>query len=324
MRFRRRAEVLHPVIESAIAGFPALKAAMKPIKRILCPVDLSDVSRYAIDHAALLAGWYSAKVTALYVWNPIVIPSADFTVVGTGPLSVPTEREMQEVRAGVMNAVGPIASDAVDVLVQNGHPADRILELGGLLPADLIVIGTHGAGGFEHLLLGSVTEKVLRKAMCPVMTIPPRARATSKLPFQRILCPIDFSDSSAAALDFAFSLAKEGKAELTILHVFDWVTRDDPLANQPITREYHQELEVDLTRTLHAVVPDSVRKWCHPRTRTAHGKAYREILRVADEESADLIVIGVHGRNALDLMLFGSTTNQVVRRATCPVLTLRR
>jgi nucleotide-binding universal stress UspA family protein len=55
----------------------------------------------------------------------------------------------------------------------------------------------------------------------------------------------------------------------------------------------------------------------------AHGKAYREILGVATEENVDLIVMGVHGRNALDLMLFGSTTNQVVRRATCPVLTLR-
>ena len=60
-----------------------------------------------------------------------------------------------------------------------------------------------------------------------------------------------------------------------------------------------------------------------PLTRTARGKAYREILGIATEESCDLIVMGVHGRNALDLMLFGSTTNQVVRRATCPVLTLR-
>ena len=71
-------------------------------------------------------------------------------------------------------------------------------------------------------------------------------------------------------------------------------------------------------------MPDSVRTWCRPVTRIAHGKAYREILGVATEDSADLIVMGVHGRNALDLMLFGSTTNQVVRRATCPVLTLRK
>jgi nucleotide-binding universal stress UspA family protein len=92
-----------------------------------------------------------------------------------------------------------------------------------------------------------------------------------------------------------------------------------------ITRrlEYRLELEADLTTKLHALVPDDVRTWCRPVTRIAHGKAYREILGIATEDASDLIVMGVHGRNALDLMLFGSTTNQVVRRATCPVLTLR-
>ena len=75
---------------------------------------------------------------------------------------------------------------------------------------------------------------------------------------------------------------------------------------------------------LEGLVPESIRDWCRPTTRVAHGKAYREILGTATEDSADLIVMGVHGRNALDLMLFGSTTNQVVRRATCPVLSVRR
>ena len=74
---------------------------------------------------------------------------------------------------------------------------------------------------------------------------------------------------------------------------------------------------------LQALVPEAARDWCRPTTRVSHGKAYREILGVAAEERADLIVMGVHGRNPLDLMLFGSTTNQVVRRATCPVLTVR-
>ena len=61
-----------------------------------------------------------------------------------------------------------------------------------------------------------------------------------------------------------------------------------------------------------------------PATRVSHGKPYVETLRLAAEDRADLIVIGVHGRNPVDLHLFGSTTNQLVRRATCPVLTVRR
>ena len=135
---------------------------------------------------------------------------------------------------------------------------------------------------------------------------------------------VDFSDSSLSALQFGFSIAQEGDAELTILHAFEWLLGDEPLTNRPINvPEYRRQLELDFAEKLQALVPDSVRDWCRPKTRMAHGKAYREILGVATEENVDLIVMGVHGRNALDLMLFGSTTNQLVRRATCPVLTLR-
>ena len=296
---------------------------MRQITRILCPVDLSEMSRHAVTHAMLLAGWYNAKITALHVCNPIMIPSTDFTVVGMGPPPVLTAEEIDEARRQV--AALFTASLDVEVLVESGRPANQILERAGSLPADLIVIGTHGASGFEHLLLGSVTEKVLRRASCPVLTVPPLARTTSKLPYKRLLCPVDFSDSSLAALDFAFSLAQEGDAALTLLHVFDWPAEDVPLPTRPFNMaEYRQEAERAALAKLHALVPDAIRDWCHPSTRVAHGKAYREILGVATADSTDLIVMGVHGRNVVDLMLFGSTTNQVVRHATCPVLTIRQ
>ncbi len=293
---------------------------MRDINRILCPVDLSDVSRHAIEHAALLARWYDATITTLHVCNPVVVPAADFAVVRMPPNPEDIEAARAQVAACLESAGGV---DSI-VVVETGEPVDRILEHAKTLPADLIVIGTHGVGGFQHLVLGSITEKVLRKATCPVLTVPPHARTTSKLPFKRLLCPVDFSDSSQAALNFAFSLAQEGDAELEILHVFDWAADDEPLVNRPINvPEYRRELERDLTAKLCALVPDSVRTWCRPVIRVAHGKAYREILGIATEDASDLIVMGVHGRHALDMMLFGSTTNQVVRRATCPVLTLR-
>ncbi len=139
------------------------------------------------------------------------------------------------------------------------------------------------------------------------------------------MCAVDFSDSSLAALDFAFSLAQEGDAELTLLHVFEWPADDMPMATRPFSvPEFRQEVEREAIAKLQTLVPESVRAWCRPTTRVSHGKAYRELLRLATETRADLIVMGVHGRNAMDLMLFGSTTNQVVRRATCPVLTIRR
>ena len=297
---------------------------MRQINHILCPVDLSDLSQHAIEHAVLMAHWYNAKITALHVCNPIVVPSTDFVVAGTPSAGLLTEDEIKDVRAQILRCFGSVEAGKVDVVIDNGHVANRVLERARSLPADLIVMGTHGAGGFEHLVLGSVAEKVLRKATCPVMTVPPQARTTSKLPFKRLLCPVDFSDSSLSALQFGFSIAQEGDAELMILHVFEWLPGDEPLTNRPINvPEYRRQLERDFAEKLQALVPDSVRDWCRPKTRMAHGKAYREILGVAAEENVDLIVMGMHGRNALDLMLFGSTTNQLVRRATCPVLTLR-
>jgi nucleotide-binding universal stress UspA family protein len=295
---------------------------MLEIRRILCPVDLSDVSRHTVDHAVLVARRYDATITALHVCNPLAVSSADFTLAGIAVPPALTDEDVKGVRERVLACFASAGPLDVEVVVESGPPANRILTRAGALPADLIVIGTHGAGGFEHLVLGSVAEKVLRKAACPVLTVPHHARTTSRMPFKRLLCPVDFSESSLAALEFAFSLAQEGDAELTILHVFD--AGEESLTDRPINvPEYHRQLEHDLTVKLDALVPDSVRSWCRPLTRTAHGKAYREILGIATEENCDLIVMGVHGRNALDLMLFGSTTNQVVRRATCPVLTLR-
>jgi nucleotide-binding universal stress UspA family protein len=297
---------------------------MLQINRILCPVDLSDSSRHAITHAVMMAKWYKARITALHVCNPVVVPSTDFVVAGTPSVALLTEAEVEDVNAQILRWFGSVEPVQIDVVIDNGNVANRVLDRALSLPADLIVMGTHGAGGFEHLVLGSVAEKVLRKATCPVMTVPPQSRTTSKVPFKRLLCPVDFSESSLSALQFGFSIAQESDAELTILHVFEWLPGDEALTNRPINvPEYRRQLEHDFDEKLHALVPDSVRDWCRPRTRTAYGKAYREILAAATEENVDLILMGVQGRNALDLMLFGSTTNQVVRRATCPVLTLR-
>ncbi len=213
---------------------------------------------------------------------------------------------------------------STDVRVEAGAPAEAILACARAVSADLIVLGTHGATGFEHLVLGSVTEKVLRRATCPVMTVPPRARATSRLPFAQIVCPIDFSRSSELALQFALSMAQEANAQVTLLHVLEWAN-DQPLSQlKYIAPEYHGYREQDANARLSSMIPDAVRDWCTPTVHLAHGKPHEEILAFAARQRADAIVMGVQGRNAVDVMLFGSTTNQVVRRATCPVLTLRQ
>ena len=218
-----------------------------------------------------------------------------------------------------------------EVAIDVGPVVRRILERASNVAADLIVVGTHGRGGFARLALGSVAEKVLRKATCPVLTVPPRAQATSQLPFRRLLCAVDFSEWSLEALKLAVSFAQESGATLTLLHVLEWPWHeppppafdDLPIAQADALRSYRQYLEATALTRLWTLVPEKLAGRITVVSRVSHGKPYVEILRVAAEDKADLIVLGVHGRRAIDLLLLGSTTNQLVRHATCPVLTLR-
>lgn len=322
-------------------SFPSLKPAVKRrwvalmnIKHILCPVDLSEASNHAIDQAVSIAGWYEARLTGFYVCTPMMMSVPSLAVPGYPADALSDEAPRRLAAAEMSNAFqGAVAAGVkVDVLVQTGQPATQILECAERLPADLIVMGTHGAGGFQHLLLGSVTEKVLRRASCPVLTVPPRAHVTSRLPFKHLLCAVDFSESSLNALQFAFSLAQESDAALTILHTLEWPWEEPPAPafdQLPVEQAfslamYRRDREKQAAEQLEMLIPAAVRDWCIPKTRLEHGKPYAAILRVAKEESTDLIIIGVRGRHALDLMMFGSTTNHVVRSATCPVLTHRR
>ena len=300
---------------------------MLDIQRILCPIDFSDASRRALAHAVTIGQWYGSHITALHVGNPMIVLTANppvlFAEASDGVLAGKTSRLELEDHLGEWLAPAKSAGLQTDVVVDEGDPAARILERARSLPANLIVMGTHGRGGFERFVLGSAAEKVLRKATCPVMTVPPPSAVTSKLPFAHLLCPVDFSDSSIAALRFAFSLAQESNARLTLLHVFEWPSDEASARRVLETSEFHRQWEVETRQRLDALIPDEVRNWCTPEPKLAFGKAYQQILSVAMNEHVDLIVTGVQGRNALDLMLFGSTTNQVVMQAGCPVLTLR-
>jgi nucleotide-binding universal stress UspA family protein len=300
---------------------------MPSINRVLCPIDLTEGSAHALEQAAAVARWYNARLTALHAYRPLVpIPGL--------PVDHVPEPELQRVRDEATTFVESVlaAQTAVDVVVDIGQPVPAILERVAGLPADLIVMGTHGAAGFQRLLLGSVTEKVLRKATCPVLTVPPRAHATSRFPFARVLCPVDFSEWSIAAVELALSFAQQSGAALELLHVVEWPWEEPPapaFAELPREQavallEFRRYLTASATTRLESLVPAGTRDRCAMTLRIGHGKPYVEILRVAAEESADLIVLGVHGRKTIDLAMFGSTTNHVVRRATCPVLTLRR
>jgi nucleotide-binding universal stress UspA family protein len=188
-------------------------------------------------------------------------------------------------------------------------------------------MGTHGRSGFDRLVLGSVTEKVLRKATCSVLTVPrgssSGARGVPHL-FHHILAAIDFSDVSLHALAYAASLAEEADAHLTLVHVAE-IPRELALWAEESHegQEYVERWKAFARRRLESLVPDPTRVYCFVDERVEMGEPYREILRVADERGSRLIVMGAHGAGVVERLFVGSTTERVVRQAECPVLAAR-
>src|SRR5581483_2190531 len=172
---------------------------MVEIREILCPIDFSETSRRALEHATIVAGWYKSRLTALHVMHTPLFPAPPIFVAGfadapTAP-AVPDRRAREdELRAWLEPARQ--AGLETDVLVVEGNTAARILEQASARKSDLIVIGTEGLGGVERFMLGSVAETVLRQGSCPVMTVPPTAALAARIPYTRLLCPVDFSEPS--------------------------------------------------------------------------------------------------------------------------------
>ena len=292
------------------------------IKQILCPVDLSDISQHALDHAAAIAHWYQSRLTVLYVF-------ANLPVMDVPPLVLEdADRERLMVAMRQMTARVP-RDVAVHLSVQEADNVhDEILAQVSATHADLLVLGTHGRSGFQRLFLGSITEKVIRRAPSPTLVVPSRAPdvpADRPIQFRRILCAIDFSDSSLAALARALNMAEEADAHLTLLHVIELPPelRENALVSGFDVDRIRAAAEAAARQRLHDLVPEEARTYCTVEATVVEGRAYRQVLRRASEDRADLIVMGVHGRGALDLLVFGSNTHQVIRTATCPVLIVR-
>jgi len=147
---------------------------MITIKRILCPIDFSEYSRQAIDRAVALAGEYLGSITALHVVTQVVPPRPPDLAVLYPPIAY-TPEDLQQFRTHTREFVERENDGApIDVVVVVGNVASEIVRVAEELPADMIVIGTHGRSGFDRLMLGSVTERILRRVRCPVLTVPRR------------------------------------------------------------------------------------------------------------------------------------------------------
>lgn len=296
------------------------------IQRILCPVDYSEFSRHAVDQALAVGRWYGGRLTVMHVVPPSTVPLIA-PVPSQHEPHVVTPEDCELLRQQAARFVAAESGGAaVEVEIVVGGIVDEVVSRAKSLPADIVVMGSHGRSGFDRLMLGSVTERTLRKAPCPVLIVPhraPDAVPTGPVPYRHVVCAVDFSPSSMRALEYAVSLAGKAGARVTALHVVELARVFEPtVIPVPDTMSYYERLAADARERLRRLIAAGTPADVYVEGVLARGKPYQEILRVATEQSADLIVLGAHGGIA-GLMAFGSTVNQIVRQADCPVLTVR-
>jgi nucleotide-binding universal stress UspA family protein len=142
--------------------------------------------------------------------------------------------------------------------------------------------------------------------------------------YQQLLCPIDFSGISDNAFQIAIDLAEQLKADLHVIHVFQFPASDFPDGIYDAPDEAEAKIEVQLLNRLDEFVKNNATSKINITTGLYEGVPDVEIIRSADENNADMIVMGTHGRTGLSHVLLGSVAERVIHTSSIPVLTVRK
>jgi nucleotide-binding universal stress UspA family protein len=277
------------------------------IHNITCPTDFSELAGSAFAESVRLARWFGAKVTVVHVMPFAVSIAGD---MGYVPLPVGTGDNARQATLEQLQRFVDATEHAgvpIGMLCREGDPCHEIRSMALETGAGLVVMGTHGRSGFKRLVLGSVTEALLNRPPAPVLTVN-RNLPHRKGLFRTVLCATDVSEWSAVTIAVALAIADEGAKRLMVLNVIEHGVGSSRGA-----------LERAALAAVHELIPDDARGSCPIDERATFGESDREILGVAAEEAADLVVLGTRGGGVLG-HLFGSTVRRVVRDATCPVM----
>jgi nucleotide-binding universal stress UspA family protein len=283
--------------------------------RILVALDFSPPSDAALAYARTVAATFGGALHLLHVVeNEFLRPiAADPRGIEDAALT----RLRYRLRADDYTRFR--ASTAVE---RSDDAADEIVTYARSRGVDLIIMGTHGRTGLAHVLVGSVAERVVRSAPCPVLTLHEAPSPGNALP-KRILVPTDFSAPSHAALQYARSVAAGFGASLHVLHVLEEVAAAPAgseifVAESALTRTTRLN---DARERLGRLLSDDVRRSVTASFDAIFGSRAATIVDYAADNAYDLIVMGTHGRTGVAHLLLGSVAEAVVRTARCPVLT---
>jgi nucleotide-binding universal stress UspA family protein len=282
--------------------------------RILVPADGSEAAAAASEMAIRLAGAFDADLHAVFVEETERWP---FTF--DEQQAAEMREEGEEAISSVADRAAEAGIEATTAVLEGDDPVHRtLLAYADEHGIDCLVMGTRGRTGIDRLLIGSVTEKLLRESTLPVVTV--HEETTVGWPFEEILVPVDGSATAHAALSAAIELAKQTDATVHLVHVVDTgvVTGDvdGGLVLEALEEAGEQSLDIAVDRVEQSPVTtvESV---------ILSGSPSHVICDYADEHGVDAIVMGTHGRTGVERALLGSVAEGVIRRSELPVFTTK-
>lgn len=300
------------------------------LRRILCPVDLSEISERALFHAARIASHYDARLFVQHVFPTLAGQESKRGGESLQIEELPPELQSKELE--VRDVIGRTGADRchMSLILNDGDPRERILETISAKHIDLMVIGTHGRRGLKRLVQGSLTERVIHQATCPSLVISrrgPHAAPRSKfdpLRLKTILAPTDFSANSMRLVIYALRWAWDPSSHVVLLHTVE--TAPPALGKlSDLLPEYGADIEVRLREAfgkMRALIPFPERLPCQVEFEVRDGDPQEQILRVAKEKRADLIIMGARILEN-PAAVWGSTIAGVLRDGRYPVLAVR-
>jgi nucleotide-binding universal stress UspA family protein len=296
------------------------------ITRILFATDFSRWARRAEDYACALACSWRASLTVLSVaeFPPGMNPDYPVNQQYLADLLKHASSKLVDLKGSAERR-----GIAVTTRMATGIPSEEVITAARAEDSDLIVVGTRGKTGLAHVLLGSTAERVIRGAPCPVLAVrtepadPGQKEGVPSMPvtLERILVPVDFSDCSLDALEYAIVVAQQAKASLMLLHVLEPVSYGlDFTLSHSRTREQVRE---SWTKRLEELVSSHQHSYVPMESQLRGGLPADSILDSAQTLPCDLIIMGTHGRRGISHTISGSVAEAVLRKALCPVLMVR-
>ncbi len=282
---------------------------------ILCPVDFGELSDLALKYSAAGARVFDATLVVFHAAR-FELP-AYFTSAQAEALKRQHRDQQKQVkdfvRLHTRKVLGPETGRIrLQFETADTHPVDATLAAARKSKAGLVVMGTHGRGGAKRLWLGSVAENVIRQSDVPVFVVRQKqhefintSNPQSAPGLATILCPVNFTGASRSALGHAVSLAQQFKARLIVPCIIE---SGDERSIAEARRELATWLDETAAREFDAQIV------------TKRGKAAEQIVSLAAQTKADLVVMGAQRRSSLQTWLSGDTTESVLRHAPAPVL----